>query len=187
MTNRFEIIETPLEGLKVIKRNPQGDSRGYFERLYCLTELAELFNGKIISQINHTVTEKIGTIRGLHFQYEPFSETKLVMCLKGKVFDVAVDVRIGSPTFLRFHSEILSESNYKTLQIPEGFAHGFQTMTDDCEMLYFHTASYQPSAEGALNPMDQKLCIPWPFTVVEQSLRDKQHPMINTDFRGVML
>ena len=187
MSNRFEIIETPLQGLQLIQRKPLGDSRGYLERLFCQSGLAELLHGKTIVQINHTLTEKTGTIRGMHFQHLPYAETKFVMCLKGEVYDVAVDVRADSPTFLQWHGEILSAANHKTFFIPEGFAHGFQTLAEDCEMLYFHTAVYQSNAEAALNALDPKLAIVWLFPVTEQSKRDKEHPMINPDFQGVTL
>lgn len=187
MSDRFDIIETPLQGLQLIKRKPLGDSRGYLERLFCQSDLAEQLHGRAIVQINHTLTEKIGTVRGLHFQHPPYAETKFVMCLKGEVCDVVVDVRAGSPTFLQWHGEILSAANHKTYFIPEGFAHGFQTLTDDCEMLYFHTAAYQSRAEAALNALDPKLAIAWPLPVTEQSKRDKEHPMINPDFQGVVL
>ncbi len=187
MNSRFDCTETPLQGLKLIRRKPLGDSRGYLERLFCQNDLSELLNGKAIAQINHTLTGTAGTVRGMHFQYAPHAETKFVMCLKGEVFDVAVDVRIGSPTYLHSHSEILSASNHKTFFIPEGFAHGFQTLTDNCEMLYFHTVPYRADAEGALNALDQRLAIQWPLPVTEQSIRDKEHPMINTGFQGVVL
>ena len=97
------------------------------------------------------MTASRGTVRGMHFQHPPHAETKFVSCLRGEVFDVAVDLRNGSPTFLHWHAEILSADNHRTLVIPEGFAHGFQTLSDDCEMLYFHTAAYNPEAEGGLN------------------------------------
>jgi dTDP-4-dehydrorhamnose 3,5-epimerase len=187
MSDRFDIIATPLQGLQLMQRKPLGDSRGYLERMFCQSDFAELLQEQTIAQINHTLTEKIGTIRGLHFQHPPYAETKFVMCLKGEVYDVAVDVRACSPTFLHWHSEILSATNHKTLLIPEGFAHGFQTLTDDCEMLYFHTAEYQSNSEAALNALDPKLAIAWPLPVTEQSTRDKQHPMINPDFHGVAL
>lgn len=98
----------------------------------------------------------------MHFQRTPHAEMKLVSCVRGLVFDVAVDLRRGSPTFLRWHSELLSADNHKTLVIPEGFAHGFQTLTDDCEMLYLHTTAYAPDAEAGLNPQDARLAIAWP-------------------------
>jgi len=187
MSANFDIFETPLQGLQLIHRKPLGDSRGYLERLFCLSELAELLKGETIVQINHTLTAKTGTIRGMHFQYPPWAETKFVTCLKGEVFDVAVDVRPGSPTFLRWHGELLNATNHNTLLIPEGFAHGFQTLTDECEMLYFHTSAYHRDAEGALNSLDPALAIQWPLPVTEQSTRDKEHPMIQPDFPGVSL
>ena len=142
---------------------------------------------KGIVQINHTLTVMRGTVRGLHFQYPPHAEIKIVSCLRGEVFDVAVDLRQGSPTFLQWHGEILSASNHRTLLIPEGFAHGFQTLSDDCELLYFHTAAYQPSAEGGLNAQDPKLNIFWPETVVELSSRDAGQPLVNEEFVGVVI
>jgi len=185
MNGRFDIAQTPLQGLKVIQRKPLGDSRGYLERMFCQTDFAELLNGQTIVQINHTLTEKMGTVRGLHFQYPPYAETKFVQCLRGEVYDVAVDVRSDSSTFLCWHAEILSAANHKTFLIPEGFAHGFQTLTEDCEMLYFHTMPYNSNAESALNALDTKLAIQWPLPVTEQSTRDKEHPMIKPDFHGV--
>ncbi len=185
MSSRFNIIDTPIEGLKIIQRKLLGDSRGYLERLFCQADLADLLNGKTVSQINHTLTGTIGTVRGMHFQLPPYTETKLVQCLKGEVYDVAVDIRSDSPTFLRWHAEILSAANHKTFFIPEGFAHGFQTLTEDCEMLYFHTSPYNSNAEAALNAIDPKLAIQWSLPVTEQSSRDKEHPMIKSDFQGV--
>lgn len=187
MSDRFDINETPLQGLQLIQRKPLGDSRGYLERLFCQTDFAKLLHEQTIVQINHTLTGKTGTVRGMHFQHPPSAETKFVMCLKGEVYDVAVDVRADSPTFLQWHGEILSAANHKTFLIPEGFAHGFQTLTEECEMLYFHTAAYQSNAEAALNALDPKLAIQWLLPVIEQSSRDKEHPMIKPDFQGVML
>lgn len=186
MGNRFEIIETPLRALKLIQRNPLGDSRGYLERLYCTDEFRTLLQGgKGIAQINHTFTAKLGTVRGMHFQHPPHSETKFVSCLRGGVFDVAVDLRKESPTFLRWHAEVLSDESHKTLVIPEGFAHGFQTLAENTEMLYFHTAAYEAAAEDGLNPRDPKLDIQWPHAVTELSARDAAHPLLDDEFSGV--
>jgi len=187
MSDRFDIIETSLQGLKIIQRKPLGDSRGYLERLFCQNDFAELLKRKTIAQTNHTLTGNIGTIRGMHFQQPPYAEVKFVHCLKGEVYDVAVDIRTDSPTFLSCHAEILSAANHKTLLVPEGFAHGFQTLSEDCEMLYFHTSHYNSNAEAALNALDPKLSIQWPLPVTEQSTRDKEHPMIKSDFQGVQL
>lgn len=187
MSDRFDILDTPLLGLKLIQRKPIGDSRGYLERLFCADDLRALISGKGIVQINHTVTARHGTVRGLHFQHPPHAETKFVSCLRGEVFDVAVDLRQGSPTFLHWYAEILSVGNHKTLMIPEGFAHGFQTLTEDCELLYFHTAAYQPGAECGLNAKDPRLNIRWPEAIMELSPRDVMHPPVTEDFSGVIV
>ncbi len=187
MSDRFDILDTPLLGLKLIQRKPIRDSRGYLERLFCADDLQTLILGKTIVQINHTLTARQGTVRGMHFQHPPHAETKFVSCLRGEVFDVAVDLRQGSPTFLRWHAEILSAGNHKTLMIPEGFAHGVQALTEDCEMLYFHTAAYQPGAECGLNAKDPRLNIRWPEAVAELSPRDAAHPLVTEDFGGVTI
>lgn len=182
---RFDILDTPLPGLKLVQRKRLGDTRGYLERLFCHQELQPWLAGKSISQINHTYTMKLGTVRGLHFQFPPYAEIKIVSCLRGQILDVAVDLRPGSPTFLHWHAENLSEENHRSLLIPEGFAHGFQTLTDDCEMLYFHTAQYEPSAEGGVNAYDMTLGIKWPLPLTERSTRDAVLPMLDENFQGI--
>ncbi len=182
---QLEVSATPLVGLKVIQRRCIEDSRGYFSRLFCAEELREAgFRGAII-QINQTLTRHRGAVRGMHFQNAPCAEAKIVGCLRGSVFDVAVDLRRGSPTFLSWYGEVLSAENRKSLLIPEGFAHGFQTLTDDCELLYFHSAPYVPTAEGALNACDSRLSIEWPLPVGEMSERDRSHPHLKSDFTGI--
>lgn len=187
MNIRFEILETPLSGLRLMQRKPIGDSRGYLERLFCNEELQMLAPAKHIAQINHTLTAFRGTVRGMHFQRPPHAEIKFVSCLRGEVFDVAVDLRHNSPTFLCWHAELLSADNHKTLVIPEGFAHGFQTLTDNCEMLYFHTHIYQSGAEGGLNAQDPRLAIQWPLPIGGVSPRDAGHPFLNENFSGMTL
>lgn len=183
--SRFEILDTPIAGLLVLQRRPLGDQRGYLERLFCSEELAHFLAGKGIVQINHTLTARRGTVRGLHFQYPPHAEVKFVSCLRGEVFDVAVDLRQDSPTFLQWHAERLSADNHRSLVIPEGCAHGFQTLTDDCEMLYFHTAAHVPAAEGGLHALDPLLAIAWPLAVEGLSTRDAGHPLLTDAFTGV--
>jgi len=185
MSTRFDILDTPLPGLQILQRKPIGDSRGYLERLFCSEELQTLAPGKHIAQINHTLTESRGTVRGMHFQRPPHAEIKFVSCLRGEVFDVAVDLRHNSPTFLCWHAERLSAADHRTLVIPEGFGHGFQTLTDNCEMLYFHTHTYQPGAEGGLNVQDPRLAIQWPLPVADLSPRDATHPLLDDDFTGM--
>jgi dTDP-4-dehydrorhamnose 3,5-epimerase len=184
---RFDIHATPIAGLQLLKRKPIGDDRGYLERLFCADELQILIPGRNIVQINHTFTANRGAVRGMHFQRPPHAELKFVSCLRGEVFDVAVDIRHDSPTFLHWHGEILSASNHKTFVIPEGFAHGFQTLSDNCEMLYFHTASYHAQAEGGLNPRDPRLGINWPLPVSNLSIRDDGHPLLDESYTGVAL
>lgn len=187
MTGRFDLHETSIAGLLVLQRQQLGDDRGYLERLYDSEELPYLGRGLPIVQVNRTLTRKKGTIRGMHFQRQPHSETKFVSCFRGQVLDVAVDLRRGSPTFLKWHAELLGEDRQNTLVIPEGFAHGFQTLTDDVEMLYFHTAPYRPASEGGLNPLDPRLSIAWPLPVEMLSPRDAAHPMLSADAQEVML
>ncbi len=183
--NRFSIHETPLAGLKLIERKPVGDERGFLERLFCQESFESLLGGKTIRQVNHTLTRKAGAVRGMHFQRPPHAETKIVSCLKGKVWDVAVDLRKGSPTFLKHHAVTLSEDIPRSYFIPEGFAHGFQALTQDCELIYFHTADYNSAAEGALNALDLRLDIQWPAAITERSQRDEQHAMLADNFEGI--
>lgn len=188
MSNRFNIKSTQLEGLFTVTRKPLGDSRGYLERFFCCEDLESLFEGRKIVQINHTLTSERGTLRGLHFQTPPFAESKLVSCVKGEVYDVAVDLRRDSPTFLKWHSEILSGTNFHSLFIPEGFAHGFQTLTNDCEMIYLHTEKYEADAERGLNVFDPLIAIDWPLALTEQSQRDQQQTLIRqNNFKGLVL
>jgi dTDP-4-dehydrorhamnose 3,5-epimerase len=185
MNGRFDVLETPIAGLRVLQRKPMGDSRGYLERMFCAEELDALLAGRRIVQVNHSLTGYRGTVRGMHFQRPPHAETKFVSCLRGEVFDVAVDLRRDSPTFLHWHAEVLSSDNHRTLVIPEGFAHGFQALTDGCEMLYFHTAAYHADAEAGLNSLDPRLAIAWPLPVQNRSHQDSAHPLLNDDFAGV--
>ena len=187
MSARFNVIETAMTGLRVLQRKPLGDSRGYLERMYCNEELAALAPGRTIMQINHTLTGRRGTVRGMHYQRPPHAETKFISCLRGEVFDVAVDLRHDSPTFLRWHAEVLSAENHRTLVVPEGFAHGFQTLTDDCELLYLHTAAFAADSEGALNANDPRLAIVWPQPISDWSARDAGHPILGDEFLGIKL
>jgi dTDP-4-dehydrorhamnose 3,5-epimerase len=180
MNSRFDIIKTPLLGLSVILRHPIGDERGELERLFCLSDLTELIEGRKINQVNRTQTALRGTVRGMHFQQAPHAEMKFVSCLRGEVLDVVVDIREHSLTRYQWHAEILSPNNHKTLVIPEGFAHGFQSLTEDCEMLYFHTECYQPLFECGLNPSDPFLSIDWPLPIRNISARDSSHPYISS-------
>lgn len=176
---------TNLPDLLIIESEPYYDNRGNFFRIYCENELKQIGFKKRIVQINQSFTEKKGSIRGLHFQYPPKAEIKFVKCLHGSILDVAVDIRKNSHTFLKWHSEILSEKNLKMMYIPEGFAHGFQTLEDHCTILYLHTEFYSKDHESGLRFNDPKLSIEWPLELTEISVRDKNHKLINEDFKGI--
>lgn len=185
IVTRFTRIDTPIAGLALLQRHPMADERGYLERLLCREELAVLLGQRPIVQINHTYTARAGTVRGMHFQNPPHAEMKLITCLRGEVFDVAVDLRRGSSTLLQWHAEHLSADNHRTMVIPEGFAHGLQTLTDDCELLYLHTAAYMVEAEGGINALDPLVGIDWPLPLLERSPRDQAHPFLCATFPGI--
>jgi dTDP-4-dehydrorhamnose 3,5-epimerase len=183
----FQVRDTPLLGLRVLERSPALDDRGFLERLYELGELDPLIGEVQIAQVNRSRTTKRGTVRGLHYQAPPHAEAKLVTCLRGEVFDVAVDVRNGSPTFLQWHGELLSEVKHSTLVIPAGFAHGFQTLSDNSELLYLHSEPHVPSSEGAINPQDPRIAISWPEPIRLMSTRDASQAMLTDTYRGLTL
>ncbi len=176
-----------MAGLKLIERQRLGDDRGFLSRLFCANELEVAGWQKPITQINHTFTSQCGTVRGLHYQTQPHAEMKLVSCIRGEVWDVVVDLRSNSPTFLQWHAQTLSEENGHALLIPEGFAHGFQTLMNDCELLYMHTASYSPEAEAAVRFNEERLAITWPLPISEISARDLAHPPLDLEFNGIKL
>lgn len=188
--NRFITTPTPLLGLTRIERQPLTDIRGFLARLFCAQELAGVGWSGPIAQINHTHTANRGTVRGLHYQRPPVAEAKLVSCLRGAVWDVAVDLRANSPTFLHWYAEELSAHNHAALLIPPGFAHGFQVLEEGTELLYLHSMPYAPGYEGALNVCDPRLAIAWPLPVEGLSPRDSAHPMLPIDlaeFEGMIL
>jgi dTDP-4-dehydrorhamnose 3,5-epimerase len=183
--SRFQVRETPLEGLRVLQRTRVQDHRGFLSRLFCADEIRLAgWMGSLV-QVNQAFTIARGTVRGMHFQYSPHAEMKLVACLSGEVWDVAVDLRRGSPTFLRWHAEVLSPRNLQALLIPPGFAHGYQSLAPNCELIYFHNAVYRPDAEGAIRPTDSRIGIEWPLDISEISERDRSHPLLGTDFLGM--
>ena len=185
MSRRFNFIETSLTGLYKIEQKPIKDSRGFFSRFFCAEEFKEIGFIQPIAQMNHTHTKLKGAVRGMHYQHPPYTETKIVTCIRGEIFDVAVDIRKDSPTFLQWHGEILSAKTQSSLYIPDGFAHGFQSLTENCELLYMHSSFYQHDAEGGLNVLDRELNIEWPLEISEISERDQNHTMINTSFKGI--
>jgi dTDP-4-dehydrorhamnose 3,5-epimerase len=184
----FDFFSTPLAELYVVKRNHIEDSRGSFSRFFCEKEFLRIGFSDSIVQINHTVTKRKGTIRGFHYQNFPCTETKIVSCIRGKVLDIAVDIRHNSPTFLQWHAEELSEKNRRGMYIPNGFAHGFQALEDDCELIYMHSEFYNPDVESAINVLDPEISMEWPLERTRISEKDASHPMININkFKGIKI
>ena len=177
--------ETILKGSYVIDLDTFKDERGWFARTYCKNEFHTIGHIAEWVQMNHSFTKQKGTIRGMHYQLPPFSEIKMVRCIAGVVYDVIVDLRKGSPTFMQWFGTELSAANKKMLYIPEGFAHGFQTLADDCELVYHHSQFYTPGAEGGIKFDDKRINIKWPLPVTAISERDNQHPVLDENFKGL--
>lgn len=183
----MNIFDTPVRDLKIVRSVPHQDARGAFTRLFCAEELEPVLGHRQIAQINHSRTTRAGAVRGMHFQHPPHAEMKMVRCLRGRVWDVAVDLRPDSPTFLQWHAQELAQHDAQMLVIPEGFAHGFQVLEPDSELLYLHTAVYHPPSEGGLRYDDPRLAITWPMPPQDLSPRDMSHPLLGADFAGVAL
>jgi dTDP-4-dehydrorhamnose 3,5-epimerase len=182
--DRLTIERTPIEGLCVVRSRVHHDERGTFSRLFCEDELLAIWGRRRIAQVNHSSTRRRGAVRGLHYQHHPHAETKLVRCLRGQAWDVAVDLRRGSPTFLRWYGQRLMPEDANAMLIPEGFAHGFQALTEDVEMLYCHSAAFVPEAGAGLHALDPRLAITWPLPVTELSALDAAHAPLAADFEG---
>lgn len=185
--SRFVVTTTPLPGVMRVQRKPLGDGRGTLTRLFCAKELATAGWHGPVAQINHTLTMQRGTVRGLHYQHPPAAEAKLVSCLHGAVWDVVVDLRTNSPSFLQWHAEELSADNHTALLIPPGYAHGFQALQDHTELLYLHSAPYNPDCEAAVHVREPRLAIDWPLPVVNLSARDAAHALLSPEFAGIAL
>jgi len=179
--------ETEVKGLSIIEVEPFQDHRGKFYRIYCKNELKSIGYNKELVQINQSLTKKKGVIRGMHFQNPPKAETKIIKCLKGSIFDVVIDLRNKSPTFLHWHGEILSADNMKMLYIPEGLAHGFQALEDNSELLYFHTEIYSPEYESGIRYDDPIIGIKWPLEVADVSERDRSFKLLDNNFKGLTI
>ena len=183
----MNISDTPIAGLKVVRSSPHRDARGAFVRLFCAQELQPLLGNRQIVQINHSTTSNAGTVRGLHYQVPPHAEVKMVRCVRGRIWDVAVDLRSGSPTFLQWYGQELTQGDNQMMVIPEGFAHGFQALEPESELLYLVTAFYDPPSEGGIRHDDARLSIDWPLAPQQVSARDLAHPSLDTEFPGVAL
>ncbi|UCI10298.1 dTDP-4-dehydrorhamnose 3,5-epimerase family protein [Mesorhizobium sp. B1-1-8] len=183
----LEFSATPIEGLTVYKTSVIGDVRGSFARLFCIGELATVLGERRIVQINKSVTSNVGAIRGMHLQNAPNAEMKIVRCLRGRVFDVAIDLRAHSPQFCQWYSVELSAEEQNAVIIPEGFAHGFQVLEPDSELLYLHTAFYAPASEWGIRYDDPRINVSWPLPVTDVSARDQRHPWLEPNFAGAQI
>jgi dTDP-4-dehydrorhamnose 3,5-epimerase len=183
----MKIQNTFISGVKVIQSEPFKDERGYFARIFCRAELETIRKGIVIEQMNLSMTKKRGTIRGMHLQNPPYTEMKIVRCLKGSIFDVAVDLRKNSPTFLQYYAEILTAEDMNALVIPEGCAHGFQALENDIEMLYLHTNSYCKNAEETIRYDEPKVNIQWKLPAENISAKDLSAQYLTDNYKGIIL
>ena len=183
--NNLSKIETAIKGAYILKKRKIIDNRGNFSRFFSTDEFSDIGIEFQVNTVNYSFTKKFGTFRGLHYQSPPHTEIKIVSCIQGKIIDFCLDIRKDSSSFLSHHSEILSEQNNKSLIIPHGCAHGFQTLTDNCKILYLHSSPYVAEAERGLNIYDKKINIDLPINISEISERDRNLNFINDDFSGV--
>jgi dTDP-4-dehydrorhamnose 3,5-epimerase len=171
-------LPTALKGVVIVEPEPRGDERGFLARTYCEREFTAAGLNTRWPQQNHTLTNGRGSVRGLHWQADPLPETKLVRCLAGRVLDVAVDVRAESPTFGKWVACELSSENHRALYIPAGFAHGFQCLSDSCELLYLMSEFYHADLARGLRCDDPAVGIPWPEPICGLSERDRALPLL---------
>lgn len=180
----MHIEETGFENLLIINNDYVVDERGAFARFFCHKELLKYRTFTPV-QINHSINKKKGTVRGMHFQLPPSKEAKILKCFKGSIYDVVVDLRKNSETFLKFFEIILCENDSKALFIPEGFGHGFQTLEDDTELVYLHSDYYAEGSYRGLNPRDPLLKINWPIDITVISKKDSECCYIDSTFQGL--
>lgn len=183
----YEVLTTPLLGLVLLERQAFSDHRGQFRRLFDRDELASAGWDHQITQVNWSHTRAPGSVRGIHFQHAPHADAKLVSCVAGAVWDVAVDLRKRSPTFLCWHAELLTADNGRALLIPEGFGHGFQALEPESALIYVHSSVYAPDAEGGIHPLDPALAIRWPSELRDLSQKDANRPFLEPHFQGADL
>lgn len=177
--------KTDLTDFFIIIPEPFRDYRGYFGRIFCKRDFKEIGLDKEMVQINLSLNKKKSPLRGMHFQCPPKTEIKIIQHIKGSVFDVAVDLRKNSSTFLKWHGEILSEDNLKMIFIPEGFADGFQSLSDNTQFLYLHTEFYSSEHESGISYNDPRLNNKWPLEISLISEIDKNHTLIDEGFEGL--
>jgi dTDP-4-dehydrorhamnose 3,5-epimerase len=181
----ISFTKTNFEGVYILNSKKFEDSRGNFNRLYSMSEFEQIGIKDPIQQINHSYTKEKGTVRGMHFQHPPRTEVKILRCLKGRIFDVIIDIRRNSSTFLKKFQIELTSNSYTSLVIPKGFAHGFQTLEDNVDLIYFHTEYYSKEHESGLSYLDPMLSIEWPLTPQNLSERDLSFQYITPEYQGL--
>ncbi len=177
----MKFTKIKLKDAYLVDLDPMHDARGMFTRIFCQKELGEIGFDKQILQTNHSVTRKKGTLRGMHYQISPAQEVKIIRVIKGTIYDVIVDLRPESNTFLQWASTTLSEDKPQLLYVPEGFAHGFQALSNNVEMIYQHSSYYSPEHERGFHFKDPQIKISWPLAVSVLSKRDQEHPNLKLD------
>ena len=183
----MRFIETPLKGLYSIIEEPFVDKRGSFSRILCMKEITKVKPDFSIAQISHSITNDRGAIRGMHYQSAPMYEAKVVRCTRGALFDVTVDLREGSDTFLQWHGEVLTPVNNKMFLIPEGFAHGFQVLEEESEILYIMSEFYKQELQRGIRYDDPLISIEWQIKPTVISDRDLSFPFLEKSFPGLKL
>lgn len=174
----MRINKGKIDGIIIIELEPRSDERGFFVRNFCKNELEAFGISYPIAQINRSLTKTKGIIRGMHFQKSPKAEDKIVQCLRGAIYDVAIDLRPNSPTYGRWEAQELTEDNKKMFLVPKGFAHGFQAIADNCEIQYFVSEFYSPECESGVRWNDPKFNINWPIENPILSDKDKNWPLL---------
>lgn len=170
--------ETELQGAYIIDLEEKHDQRGFFARTFCAKELEAHGLKPVVAQCNLSFNYKKGTLRGMHYQIAPATETKIVRCVKGAIYDVIIDMRPDSPTYLQHFGVELTADNHRALYIPEMFAHGYQALTDGCEVMYMVGEFYTPGKEKGLRYDDPFFNIQWPLEATEMSEKDTNWPLM---------
>jgi dTDP-4-dehydrorhamnose 3,5-epimerase len=183
----MKIVDRFFEEAFVLEAEPVEDQRGSFTRLYCENELREITGSRPVVQINHAHTHTKGVVRGLHFQRLPKKETKIIRCIRGSLFNVIVDLRAGSPTFLQWQSHVLSQDNKRLIYIPYGFAHGSQILENDTELIMFHTDFYSKAHEAGIRYNEPLVGVNWPLPVNETELSEKDRVCgyLDKNYQGI--
>jgi dTDP-4-dehydrorhamnose 3,5-epimerase len=177
----MRFVETPLKDAYLVELEPIGDHRGFFARAFCQQEFEEHGLSPVVAQCNISTNTRQGTLRGMHYQLPPATETKLVRCTRGAIYDVIIDMRPGSPTYLQQFGVELTDENRQALYVPGMFAHGYQALTEESEIFYMVSEFYAPGQERGLRHDDPYFGIEWPLPVAELSDKDGKWPLFDPE------